>query len=85
MISFILLLLFCVCGFFCFVFVLEQMRGLRPAEPPDLLKVVKLVIGRTGFEQSCVSCRLSDFFGNATALPAVCGREERGPEGRLRV
>lgn len=25
------------------------------------------------------------FFGNATVLPAVCGREEHGPEGGLRV
>lgn len=58
------------------------MRGLRPAELPDLLKVVKLVIGRTGFERSCVSCRLSDFLVTPQlCLLCVGGRSRDQREG----
>ena len=59
-------------------------RGLRSAEMPDLHKVICQALAELGLSRAFLAAD-SVIFGNATALPAVCGREEHGLEGGLRV
>lgn len=57
-------------------------RGLRSAKMPDPLKVIYQPLVEPALSGAFLAAD-SVIFGNATALPAVCGREEHGPEGGL--